>query len=190
MKEQYDKRTKNAKFSVGDTVMLWKPYKHKGLSGCFQPHWDGPWSIVKFTGKRKMNCKIIRCGDSTQKLNVHINQLKIVQENEFNTEFDNEYNDTQNNNQTIIDTTNDTETKRRGVPDMFLDYIDDFDEIDNRFVVNNNDNNIVEQDGLHPNEPIPAVRQQIDQRWVSVDASNIIPGDRTRGVRRDYSEFR
>ncbi len=40
MKEQYDKTVKKSPFSVGDVVMLWKPYKKKGLSGCFQPNWN------------------------------------------------------------------------------------------------------------------------------------------------------
>ena len=58
--------------------MLWKPYKKKGLSGCFQPKWDGPWTIVKFTGDRNVNCKITHCRDAAKKMNVHINQLKLV----------------------------------------------------------------------------------------------------------------
>ena len=176
MKQQYDKRSRNLKFSVGDIVMLWKPYKKKGLSGCFQPKWDGPWSIVKFTGKRKMNCKIIRCEDSEQTLNVHVNQLKIVQENENGFYIEKE----------VLTDKADHNIIRNQTPDTFLDYLDDFGELDDRFV---NDNDIgnprVEQ---RPVEVAPA--QQIDQRWVSLDASNIIPGDRTRGARRDYSEYR
>ncbi len=70
MKKMYDKDTKPSPFSIGDTVMLWKPYKKKGVSGCFQPKWHGPWSIIKFTGNMNTNCKITNCGDPTNKLNV------------------------------------------------------------------------------------------------------------------------
>ena len=55
-------------------------------------------------------------------------------------------------------------------------------------------------DALHENnggvEPLPnnqhtvALPQQIDQRWVSVDVSNIIPEGRTRNMRRDYAVYR
>ena len=76
MKEQFDKKAKRHPFSIADKVMLWKPYKSGGLSKCFQPNWNGPWSIVKFTGRRKVNCKISNCVDPTIHLNVHVNQLK------------------------------------------------------------------------------------------------------------------
>ena len=56
--------------------MLWKPYKRKGLSGCFQPSWDSPCSIEKFNGFKKFNCKIVRCVDPEQQMNVHFNQLE------------------------------------------------------------------------------------------------------------------
>ena len=78
MKTQFDKTVRQSQFTVGDTVMLWKPYKRKGVSGCFQPKWDGPWSIVKFTGNGNTNCKIVKCNDPSKKLNVHVNQLKLV----------------------------------------------------------------------------------------------------------------
>ena len=80
MKKQFDKRAFQHPFRINDKVMLWKPYKISGLSACFQPNWDGPWSIVKFTGSEKLNCKIIDSRDPKNKLNVHVNQLKLVKD--------------------------------------------------------------------------------------------------------------
>ena len=75
MKEQYDKKASAHSFSVGDNVMLWKPYKRNKLSRCFQPNWDGPWVIQYFTGDS--NCKMF-CEDTNKYINVHVNQLKAV----------------------------------------------------------------------------------------------------------------
>ena len=38
MKEQYDKRIRYPLFDIGESVMLWYPYKRSGLSKCLQPN--------------------------------------------------------------------------------------------------------------------------------------------------------
>ena len=38
MKSQYDKGAGFAPLTIGDTVMLWKPYKTGHVSHCFQPN--------------------------------------------------------------------------------------------------------------------------------------------------------
>ena len=71
--------------------------------------------------------------------------------------------------------------------DFFLDYLDDFEEDDNQDHGLLQENNNIEM----VNNPVgPVPHQQIDQRWVSVDASNILPGGRTRNRRQDYAVFR
>ncbi len=177
MKKQFDKSSKPPPFSVGDRVMLWKPYKKKGLSGCFQPKWDGPWSIVKFTGDRKTNCKIVNDRNASQKLNVHINQLKLLKDGDTELVTEERY----KTSDQVVEKTNGS----GNLTDIFLDYLEDFEEVDNRIIPNN-----IHQQIHQPVEPVPEHRQQIDQRWVSVDAGNIIPGERTRGNRRDYSIYR
>ena len=131
MKEQFDKNAKNSSFLVGDTVMLWKPYKKQGLSGCFQPKWDGPWKIVKFTGDRNINCKITNCHDPTKKLNVHVNQLKLVSKTGENL-VETDHQITPNKTGTSKETINESSTHiNNKIPDFFLDYLDDFEEDDN-----------------------------------------------------------
>ena len=75
MKESYDKTARTHSFEIGSLVMLWNPYKKRGISGCFQPKWSGPWSITEFSGDS--NCKIqnVKTGEIK---NVHCNQLKAV----------------------------------------------------------------------------------------------------------------
>ena len=75
MKNTHDKHTKTVPISVGNHVMLWKPYKKSKISGCFQPNWSGPWVITQFTGPT--NCKLMN--DTGKTINVHINQLKIIE---------------------------------------------------------------------------------------------------------------
>ena len=75
-KKQYDKGAHVAPYTVRDVVMLWKPYKLKGVSGCFQPKWDGPWTILKFHGNA--SCLILSCVDDKKNMNVHVNQLKLA----------------------------------------------------------------------------------------------------------------
>ena len=185
MKSQFDKGANPSPFAVGDQVMLWKPYKRKGLSGCFQPKWHGPWQIVKFTGKRKINCKIVNCRDPKSKLNVHVNQLKLVKSQCKISDSP------QHNDMHPIPTPPSSQTVQiERTPGQFLDYLEDFEEDDNRQPINIEPGNQVEQ--IQPDEAIhqPAIHRpnvpQIDQRWVAVDQSNIIEGSRTRGIRTDY----
>ena len=70
---------------------------------------------------------------------------------------------------------------------QFLDYLEDFEDVDVRQPVIVEPNVQVEEvqpDG-QINQQLPVV-PQIDQRWVTVDQSNIIEGTRTRGNRPDY----
>ena len=181
MKEQFDKKAKQPQFSVGDIVMLWKPYKRKGVSGCFQPDWDGPWTINKFTGKKKVNCKIVRCGDSEKKLNVHISQLKLRG-------HEDQSNFVESDVQRIIPTELSTPSSN-----SFLDYLDDF-EADEMPIIVQEQQQQQQQQQQHqiPQQQLrqEPQHQQIDQRWVSVDVDNIVPGGRTRGNRIDYAQFR
>ena len=174
--------------------MLWKPYKRKGLSGCFQPKWDGPWSIVKFTGNGKTNCKIVKCNEPSKKLNVHVNQLKPAKTRHEMNASETDIAEKQAFSET-------TTTSQFNASEQFLDYLDDFEEDDRvrnvevqnveddgiqnvEHPVNVNDNEIVEHNAqaLHPDRPM----QRIDQHWVTVDESNIIQGSRTRGHRPNY----
>ena len=171
MKDQFDKGVKLAPFDVGDLVMLWKPYKKARTSGCFQPNWHGPWTIVKFTGNSKTNCKITNCNDSSHKMNVHVNQLKLVKSSRT-IPIDSEI---------IHDTQGSQNTQEPVRP--FLDYLEDFEEDDG--IVH------VEPQRIDENVEPPAQNEQpvqIDQRWVTVDASNILP-NRTRGHRPNYAEM-
>ena len=180
MKRQFDKSTVPVPFEVGDRVMLWKPYKKKGLSGCFQPKWDGPWMIEKFCGSNNTNCKIVKCEEPTSKLNVHVSQLKRIK------------------HQSGLSETRERELDQRDIhipistsKDEFVDYLVDFDEDD----VVNNDNEPPHPELNDNNEPLrpPVVAErprvqhlQIGRPWVAVDESNIIHGARTRGRRPDY----
>ena len=185
MKLQFDKGAKPSPFAVGDHVMLWKSYQKKGLSGCFQPKWHGPWQIVKFTGESNTNCKIVNCGDPEAKLNVHVNQLKLVK-SQCKTNTSLQHKDMH----PIPKPTSSQSLQIERTPAQFLDYLEDFEDDDNRQPITIEPGNQVEQ--IQPDEAVqqPAIHQpnvhQIDQRWVAVDQSNIIEGSRTRGNRPDY----
>ena len=75
MKSSYDKTCSSHNIKVGDHVMLWWPYKVKGISSAFQPRWKGPYRVLRLIGDT--NCSIVM-GDGKTK-NVHLNQLKQVQ---------------------------------------------------------------------------------------------------------------
>lgn len=121
MKNHYDKTTKTIEFNVGDKVMLWKPYKKKNLSKCFQPNWNGPWEIKLFTNDSRTNCKLVN--DNGKMVNVHINQLKRVETRQP---------DTNNQPQTI--------KELHETPPVFDHYLDDFEEDDNNVVDDSDDN--------------------------------------------------
>ena len=73
MKQQYNKRTTQHHFKVGDSVMLWTPYKSMRVSHCCQPNWSGPWIVTKLIGP--VNCKLQNsAGKETQ--TIHVNHLK------------------------------------------------------------------------------------------------------------------
>ena len=72
MKLIYDKSCSSHRFSEGDYVMLWWPYKVTGISHAFQPVWKGPYRITKIIGNT--NCSI-ELGNG-KCMNVHLNQLK------------------------------------------------------------------------------------------------------------------
>ena len=204
MKQAYDKGSAPSPFSVGDSVMLWKPYKKKGISGCFQPKWHGPWVILKFTGKAKRNCTIHECQNPSNKLNVHVNQLKLLKnyikenknttqhiqkQNKNKTQHTQQYTNSSRNIYRHNSNNNSTFRSSGGVDgtdgaDSFLHYLDDLDD----------DGDVAVPAGAAPadagqlneiiHQPPQAQalppRQQIDQRWVGLDPSNIIPGGRTR----------
>ncbi len=181
MKKTYDKNARVHPFSIGDRVMLWKPYKRKGVSGCFQPKWHGPWIISKFTGNMKSNCKITDCSNPTKTMNVHVNQLKLIN-NKHNT---NDPHSTQHVNKPVD---NILIRPRAEVVDghPFLHYLKDFEEdfgdagaiipeVPHQEVIDNQHEEHVQV--RHP---------QINRRWVEVDIDNIIPEGRARN-RHDYN---
>ena len=72
--------------------------------------------------------------------------------------------------------------------ELFLDYLDEIEDDDNRRQDNLEPHFLVEP--VQGNEPVVIPRQpQIDQRWVTVDERNILQGARTRGNRPDYREL-
>ena len=178
MKDNYDKTAKPSPFKIGDRVMLWKPYKKKGLSGCFQPKWDGPWSIVKFTGQHNMNCKIVNSADPSKTMNVHVNQLKLVKGHR---DADLLTTETVKEQTPYLQADRVYEPVAVGEP--FLHYLDDFD-CDN--IVQNIEHNMDIEIAQENENVLEPAHPQIDQRWVEVDESNIMQGNRTRGVRQDY----
>ena len=74
MKKVYDRKNSHHTFEVGDSVMLWWPYRKKGISRAFQPRWTGPFEIQKLIGQT--NCTL-KLPDGNMK-HVHLNQLKKV----------------------------------------------------------------------------------------------------------------
>ena len=76
MTHSFDKHTTLIPINVGDHVMLWTPYKKQNLSRGFQPNWSGPWIVQQYTGPT--NCKLIN--DKGHTKNVHVNQLKRIEE--------------------------------------------------------------------------------------------------------------
>lgn len=168
MKRSYDKNARKHTFNVGDLVMLWKPYKKPKLSQCFQPNWDGPWKIVEFTGKT--NCKIKK---DNHELNVHINQLKHSSSRNPSLEYVN------------------IRTEPMNI--TFNDYIEDFFD-DECQQLDTGAQPIIQDEALDDTIPYEIDVSQnienndvstdiIDQRWVSIDQRNILPGPRTRGLR-------
>ena len=187
MKKQFDKSAKNHRFTVGSKVMLWKPYKRSGLSKCFQPNWNGPWTIEHFTNDTNSNCKI-KCCSTNKSMNVHVSQLKPISND----------NPTQNHSDKgIRDAV--AEPVHAKTPATQDHYLEDFDEDElNAPVI---ENHVVEADHLRDgmvdvpvNEPVnapfngPVEGVHIDNAWVDIDVSNILPG-RTRGARQDYQQL-
>ena len=165
MKTSYDKNARRHNFKIGDKVMLWKPYKKSGIARCFQPNWDGPWVILENTGST--NCKVRK---NNQELNVHFNQLKHCSTRDVSLDYVKTHTDTP------LEVT-------------FNDYLEDFYDDESGEIQEtqpvNGQNEILDDtlpyNIVDDNEPRPA--DVIDQRWVSVDQRNILPGPRTRGVR-------
>ena len=189
MKQQYDKRANSPSFEVNDTVMLWKPYKKKGISGCFQPPWYGPWTLVRFTGRYKTNCTLVNCKDPEKKINVHVNQLKLRKGQSGITHVNNDNNNTtqpKTNTNTKLHFKNSNRSKGGCGVDPFLHYLDDLKEEDGPQAVPQGP---AVDLGVPAPVPAPAApaHPQIDQRWVSLDADNIIDGERRTRNRPDYN---
>ena len=159
--------------------MLWKPYKKKGLSGCFQPKWDGPWVIDKFTGSNLTNCKIVNCDNPSKKLNVHVSQLKLVKGRDTSCAS------------RSVDSSNGTDKSPSASPTEFFDYFEDFGLDDQRIAPEAVGDGDQPQPYIAVDEPreVPALqRDLIGRHWVTVDPSNIVAGPRTRGGRLDYED--
>ena len=176
MKQQYDKSTKPHKFYVGQRVMLWKPYKRSGLSKCFQSNWNGPWVIERFTNNANSNCKI-RCCLTEKTMNVHVNQLKIIDNSE-------------ERQLPVLRATSPNETvvvsqPESGENDHYLiEFDEENDDIPQQVVNNQN----IQEEAVDNFPVVEAGRghgDRIDNAWVNLDAGNIIP-QRTRGVVQDY----
>ena len=75
MKTSYDKKVSHHQIKVGDHVMLWWPYRKKGVPRAFQPKWKGPYKVSALIDDT--NCTL-EMDDGSLK-HVHLNQLKPVQ---------------------------------------------------------------------------------------------------------------
>ena len=149
MKQQYDKGSQLLNISIGDKVMLWNPYGKSGTSKCFQPKWTGPWTVHSFTGK--VNCKIENDGNGQMK-NVHVNQLKIIQDRYKSLQPDDTNTNTPNN---------DTNSSNYNVASDNFYFHENNDEIERE-----TEENIV---------PVPMNRNNvINKAWVDIDPTNII----------------
>ena len=161
--------------------MLWKPYKKSGLSKCFQPNWNGPWEIERFTNQSRSNCTIRCCTNRKNYMNVHVSQLKPVG-----------YRNAVNAEKSVVEKVVPKVSFTK--PEIHDHYLEDFDDdevagndlVDNHVVEAN-----VERDELI--EPADVVNGgnagvHIDNAWVDLDVPNIVPR-RTRGVRQDYQEL-
>ena len=170
-KLQYDKSSKPRVFDISDTVMLWKPYKKKNLSRCFQPNWDGPWVIQRFLHESNSNCTIISA-DGNKTLNVHVNQLKLIRPRSVTFQ------------PTIQRCDSRTIPNTRNVNGHYLENFEDSDnDLDNGL------DNGLDADEYMIVRNIPEHRHhQIDNRWVDLNSDNVIP-NRTRGVSIDYKEL-
>ena len=197
MKQQYDKQTKSSPFSINYTVMLWKPYKKKGISGCFQPPWYGPWTLIKFTGRYKTNCTLVNCENPEIKINVHVNQLKLRKGKPGNSN-NNNTTQTKTNTNTKLHFKNSKRLKHGSGIDPFFDYLEDLEEEDGPPAVPPAVRQppavppaVLQQQRpaveLEVPAPVP-VHPQIDQRWVGLDIRNIIPGRRVRN-NPDYNDL-
>ena len=153
MKHNYDKSCHPPKFNINDKVMLWYPYAKKGLSCCFQPKFNGPWTITEF--KSPTNVEI--CNERGKRKNVHVNQLKLCV--------------TRAKTLSVQDKTTNARTTLHHQPEMGYFLIDDDSE-------HNYNNPDIETDNR---EIIPARNDNlINHAWVDIEPSNIIP-QRTHG---------
>ena len=164
MKQQYDKGSQLLNISIGDKVMLWNPYGKSGASKCFQPKWTGPWTVHSFTGK--VACKIENDGNGQMK-NVHVNQLKIIQDR---------YNSLQPNYTNTNTPNNDTNSSNNNVASDNFYFHEDNDEIERE-----TEENIV---------PVPMNRNNIiNEAWVDIDPTNIIQHRTVHNMEGWYSVF-
>ena len=75
MKTSYDKKVSHHQIKVGDHVMLWWPYRKKGIPRSFQPKWKGPFKVSAMIDDT--NCTLVM--DDGSMKHVHLNQLKPVE---------------------------------------------------------------------------------------------------------------
>ena len=74
MMASYDRHATSHKFAIGEHVLLWDLPHQKGISGCFQPRWQGPWVTTDIIGST--NCRIMNSKGNVK--TVHFNQFKKV----------------------------------------------------------------------------------------------------------------
>ena len=152
--------------SIGDHVMIWTPYTKKGLSACFQPKWTGPWIVYSFTGPS--NCKLLN--KKGEYKNVHINQLKSVEQRDDRSLVSKDQL-TPSNSTNIPEIHESTDDILAEPFDIFEDTV--ADHIPN--IPNFPEPNIPIAPEIHAIPP-----DIINEAWVDINASNIIP-QRTRG---------
>ena len=140
MKTIYDQKNSKHNIEVGNQVMLWWPYHKKGISRAFQPRWKGPYVVTRLIGNT--NCTIQMENDKCK--NVHLNQLKLVQQR----------------NETLL---------RRD--DLNCDTVEVYDHIGDLFDIMDPDGSISEGS---VNEPEEEHEVGMDDRWCGVDHGNIL----------------
>ena len=76
MKENYDKKTKEHKFEVGDHVLLHHPFTPQGLSGKLRRPFKGPYTVI---GVTPTNLKLKNeTNKKADPIIVHVNRCKLI----------------------------------------------------------------------------------------------------------------
>ena len=154
-KEQYIKKCSKINITVNDNVMLRYPYAKKGISRCFVPKWNGPWTVLRFNGPS--NCNIKNAEGKIKYVNV--DQLKKIEVRANNSSNGDRFG---NNDMRRTDENENENETSQNLNDDELDISDDFQDITMRY----DENEMSQNPGS----------------WCDIDANNVLP-HRTRSGR-------